>query len=100
MVLTAANPPTHAGIMFAVRAHSLRPTQPKRTPALITPAALTEAMQRAMVLYHEDPAKIREMQRQAVVRIHERHTWKMVMKQYLQLYKEAKDGNEQVFIDN
>ncbi|MFH2124301.1 MAG: glycogen/starch synthase [Pseudomonadota bacterium] len=65
-----------------------------------TPAALIEAMQRAMVLYYEDPAKIREMQRQAVVRIHARHTWKMVMKQYLQLYKEAKDGNEQVFIDN
>jgi len=65
-----------------------------------SPAALTEAIQRAIILYYEDTAKIREMQRQAVVRIHERHTWNMVMKQYLQLYKEAKNGNEQVFIDN
>ena len=55
-----------------------------------TPAALSEAMQRAMALYQEYPARIRKMQRQAVKRIHERHTWQMVMKQYLQLYNEAK----------
>jgi starch synthase len=53
-------------------------------------AALSEAMQRAMALYHDHPARIREMQRQAVTRIQERYTWQMVMKQYLQLYKEAK----------
>jgi starch synthase len=55
-----------------------------------TPAALSEAMQRAMALYQEYPARIRKMQRQAAKRIHERHTWQMVMKQYLQLYNEAK----------
>jgi len=55
-----------------------------------TPAALSEAMQRAMAMYQEYPARIRKMQRQAVKRIHERHTWQMVMKQYLQLYNEAK----------
>ena len=55
-----------------------------------TPAALSEAMQRAMALYQEYPARIRKMQRQAVKRIYERHTWQMVMKQYLQLYDEAK----------
>ena len=55
-----------------------------------TAAALSETMQRAMALYREHPARIREMQRQAVKRIQEKHTWQMVMKQYLQLYKEAK----------
>ncbi|MBW6519734.1 MAG: glycogen/starch synthase [Desulfoarculaceae bacterium] len=65
-----------------------------------TAAALIEAMQRAMALYQEHPARIRTMQRQAVQRIQEKHIWQIVMKQYLQLYKEAKDGNGQVFIDN
>ncbi|MEK6201017.1 MAG: glycosyltransferase, partial [Desulfobulbaceae bacterium] len=65
-----------------------------------TAAALGEAMRRGMALYHEHPARIREMQRQAVKRIQERHTWQRVMKQYLQLYNEAKNGNGQVFIDN
>jgi len=54
-----------------------------------TPAALSEAMQRAMALYREHPDRIREMQRQAVLQIQEKHTWQMVMKQYLQLYKES-----------
>ncbi len=57
-----------------------------------TPAALSEAMQRAMSLYQEYPARIRKMQRQAAKRIHERHTWQVVMKQYLQLYQEAKNA--------
>lgn len=61
-------------------------------------AALSAAMQRAMVLYHDDPERIRTMQRQAVARIYERHTWQRVMKQYLQLYglakKEANRGKE------
>jgi starch synthase len=57
-----------------------------------TPAALSAAMQRGMALYREHPAKIREMQRQAVGRIRESHTWQMVMKQYLQLYQEAKEA--------
>jgi starch synthase len=65
-----------------------------------TAAALSEAMRRGMALYHEHPSRIREMQRQAVKRIQEKHTWQRVMKQYLQLYKEAKNGNGQVFIDN
>jgi starch synthase len=55
-----------------------------------TPAVLSEAMLRAMAFYHDHPARIREMQRQAVMRIQERYTWQMVMKQYLLLYKEAK----------
>ncbi len=59
-----------------------------------TPAALSTAMQRGMALYREHPAKIRVMQRQAVERIRERHTWQVVMKQYLQLYQEAKEARE------
>jgi starch synthase len=54
-----------------------------------TPAALSEAMQRAMALYQEHPDRIREIQRQAVKLIGEKYTWQRVMKQYLQLYKEA-----------
>lgn len=54
-----------------------------------SPAALSAAMQRAMALYRDHPATIREMQRQAVTLIEERYTWQMVIKQYLQLYKEA-----------
>ncbi|KAF0189532.1 MAG: glycogen [Desulfobulbaceae bacterium] len=57
-----------------------------------SPAALSGAMQRAMGLYHDDPARIREMQRQAVACIYERHTWQKVMNQYLQLYRKAKQG--------
>jgi starch synthase len=59
-----------------------------------SPAALSTAMQRGMALYREHPAKIRVMQRQAVERIRERHTWQVVMKQYLQLYQEAKEARE------
>jgi len=55
-----------------------------------TPEALSAAMQRAMVLYHDDPERIRVMQRQAVARIYERHTWRKVMQQYLELYRKAK----------
>jgi starch synthase len=58
------------------------------------PAALSAAMQRAMALYHDDPGRIREMQRQAVARIHERHTWQKVMNQYLHLYMKAKQGTQ------
>jgi len=53
-------------------------------------AALSMAMQRAMALYRDDPGRIRVMQRQAVARIYERHTWQRVMQQYLQLYIKAK----------
>jgi len=57
-----------------------------------SPAALSAAIQRAMALYHDDPVRIRVMQRQAVACIHERHTWQKVMNQYLQLYMKAKQG--------
>jgi starch synthase len=58
-------------------------------------AALTGAMQRAMALYRDDRATIRVMQRQAVARIYERHTWQRVMQQYLELYKKAKQEVKQ-----
>ena len=65
-----------------------------------TAAALSEAMRRAMTLYHDDPDKIRVMQRQAVKRIRERYSWPMVMKQYLQLYNQAKSAKIQGAVDD
>ncbi len=58
-----------------------------------TAAALSETMQRAMAYYNDQPGKIREMQRQAVQRIHKQYTWHIVMRQYLQLYQEAQKFN-------
>lgn len=51
--------------------------------------ALSNAMERGLQLYMNDPAALREMQRQAVLRIDEQYTWKMVSKKYLELYKKA-----------
>ncbi len=55
------------------------------------PAALRVAMERALRCYHGYPEKIREMQRRAVQKIHEKYTWHKVMQQYLRLYRQAKD---------
>jgi starch synthase len=54
-------------------------------------AALKTAMLRAMVLYHDHPDQIRAMQRQAVELIHEKHTWRIVMRSYLRLYRKARE---------
>lgn len=53
------------------------------------PEALVSVMEQAMAV-HDDPKTMRKMQRQAYERIWEEHTWKKVMKNYLELYKEAK----------
>lgn len=53
-------------------------------------AALSEAIERALHLYSTDPEAIRTMQRQAVQLIHKRYTWDTVSKEYLQLYKQAR----------
>ena len=50
---------------------------------------LCSALERGLDLYASDPTAIREMQRQAVLRIDEQYTWKMVSKKYLELYKKA-----------
>ncbi len=55
-------------------------------------AALCEAIERALHLYETDPSAIRVMQRQAVELIHERYTWETVSKEYLKLYKKAKQN--------
>jgi starch synthase len=54
-----------------------------------SPAALAEALGRALVLYRRDPDAIGKMQRQAVHRIREHHTWEKVMLRYLELYQQA-----------
>jgi starch synthase len=52
--------------------------------------ALLEALQRALTLY-EKKAELRSMQRQAVELILEKYTWEVVTKQYVELYKKAKN---------
>ncbi len=57
-----------------------------------SPAALRAVMERALRWYHHHPEKIRDMQRQAVQRIHEQYSWDKVMQQYLHLYGQAQDN--------
>ena len=52
-------------------------------------ADLQEALERAIVLFGK-PQRLRQMQRDAVLRIQERHTWAQVMKAYLRLYEKAR----------
>jgi len=51
--------------------------------------ALATAMIRALTLYRQDPTGLRGMQRAAVERIDQHHTWDKVMAGYLQLYQQA-----------
>ncbi len=53
------------------------------------PEALAAAMQQALRLYRQERGQIAVMQRAAVGRIHERHTWERVMQDYLALYRQA-----------
>jgi len=52
-------------------------------------ADLQEALERAIVLFGK-PERMRQMQRDAVLRIQERHTWDQVMKAYQRLYEKAR----------
>lgn len=54
-----------------------------------SPAALAEAMQRALALYSDDPEKLKAMQQAAVQRIHRHHSWQQVMQDYFHLYRDA-----------
>jgi len=53
-----------------------------------SPQKLIEAMKRAADAF-EDMKLIQQMQKNGVELIHEKYTWKMVMKKYLKLYKKA-----------
>ncbi len=53
------------------------------------PDDLARTVGRALSLYEKKPARLREMQRAAVLRIYQHHTWKQVMKSYLKLYRLA-----------
>lgn len=50
---------------------------------------LEKALERAIALY-STPQLMRSMQREAVVRIREKHTWNQVMQAYQQLYEKAR----------
>ncbi len=56
------------------------------------PEVLKESMERALYVYRNQPEQILSMQKKAVEMIHERFTWKKVMKNYLILYKQAVPG--------
>ena len=53
------------------------------------PTELAEVMRRALTIYRQSPQKILEMQRQAVHRIREQHTWEKVMDRYLEIYEQS-----------
>ena len=54
-----------------------------------SPTALAGAMQRALVLYSDDPTTLKSMQQAGVQRIHSHHSWQKVMQDYLGLYRNA-----------
>ncbi len=54
-----------------------------------TSMALAAAVSRALAIYHQDPDRIRTMQRAAVEQIDRCHTWRKVMDVYLLLYQQA-----------
>ena len=51
--------------------------------------ALYGALERALRLFEDKPA-LREMQWTAINEIEKKHTWKVVKKEYLALYRQAK----------
>lgn len=53
------------------------------------PEALAGAMERALTVFGSEPAVLQEMQRSAVIRIREHHSWQKVMEAYLSLYRSA-----------
>jgi starch synthase len=53
------------------------------------PDRLLEALQKALVLYDDQPLK-RNIQRQAVEEIRRKYTWTKVMRKYLELYRETR----------
>ncbi len=54
-----------------------------------TPDDLLHALQRALALFADGPAR-RRMQQQAVDEIRQHYTWSKVMRKYLELYREAR----------
>ena len=46
-------------------------------------------MTRAMLVFRDQPAVIRTMQKEAVLNIHEHYTWDKVIEHYLRLYQDS-----------
>ncbi len=53
------------------------------------PHALAVTLRRAIDLFYSDPERIRQMQKDAFVNIFQNHTWDVVVKRYLDLYRQA-----------
>jgi len=53
------------------------------------PDELASTMQQALQIYSNEPARIRTMQREAVLQIYKYHSWPKVTKDYLMLYQQA-----------
>lgn len=51
--------------------------------------ALTEAVRRSLSLYRSDIKQVRRIQKNAVQQIYEKHSWKKVMRHYLDLYRSS-----------
>ena len=54
--------------------------------------ALAVTLRRAIDLFLSDPARIRKMQKDAFENIFKNYTWDVVVKKYLELYKEAMES--------
>jgi starch synthase len=52
-------------------------------------AALMVTVQKSLEVYRTDPATVRRIQQKAVQQIRDKHAWKEVMRQYLDLYGKA-----------
>ncbi len=51
--------------------------------------ALTETVHKALNIFRTEPETIQRIRKQAVQKIRQQHTWKKVMRRYLDLYAEA-----------
>lgn len=54
-----------------------------------TPEAIAAAMQKGLQIFRQKPEKIKAIQQKAVQVIHKQHTWDIVLKSYLKLYRAA-----------
>ncbi len=55
-----------------------------------TAAALSDTVDHALRIWRDDPATITRMRQEAVRRIDEHHSWRQVMRSYLDLYHQAR----------
>lgn len=54
-----------------------------------SPTALARTMEKAIIMYNNEPDRLKKMQQQAIEQIHAQHTWDRVITKYLSLYTKA-----------